>query len=247
MNSIGAVRGIPPTAVGCAAVVLVTLWLLTTSAWSDSFGAKVIGITDGDTLLVLRAQTQIKLRLDGIDAPESGQAFGKRAKQAASALAFGREVTVQPKEHDRYGRLVARIVLPDGRSLNQELVRQGWAWWFRRYAPNDRVLETLEGEAREAGRGLWADPKPVPPWDWRKAHRKLEAAVPRRLPAQGRVTGADPTPITESPPIVANRRSRLYHTPGCRTYEATSLQNRELFSTVANAEAAGYRRAGTCR
>jgi hypothetical protein len=139
-------------------------------------------------------------------------------------------VTVRPREHDRYGRLVAEVTLPDGRVLNEELVRQGWAWWYRRYAPDNATLATLESEAREARRGLWADQKPMAPWEWRAAQRGVGASPPS-------VPG----------PIIANRRSSLYHTPGCRTYEATSPENRVLFGTTAEAEAAGYRLAGSCR
>ena len=65
-------------------------------------------------------------------------------------------------------RLVADVILPDGRNLNRELVRAGLAWWYRRYAPHDAELEALEAEARAARRGLWADPHPVPPWEWRR-------------------------------------------------------------------------------
>jgi micrococcal nuclease len=67
----------------------------------------------------------------------------------------------------RYGGL-----LPDGMNLNQELVKQGWCWWYRKYAPGDRVLERLEHEARDAKKGLWADPQPVPPWEWRQNRDK---------------------------------------------------------------------------
>ena len=63
------------------------------------------------------------------------------------------------------------VMLPDGPSLNQELVKPGWCWWYRKYAPGDTVLERLESEAREGRRGLWADPQPVPPWVWRKKSR----------------------------------------------------------------------------
>src|SRR5262245_58772052 len=104
----------------------------TAFATQPPFSGKVIGISDGDTLTVLHERTRVKIRLEGIDAPESGQDFGNRAKQAASTLAFGQIVTVHTKEHDRYGRLVAEVILADGRSLNHELVRLGWAWWFRR-------------------------------------------------------------------------------------------------------------------
>ncbi len=69
---------------------------------------------------------------------------------------------------DRYGRTIGEVSPPDGRVLNRELVKAGFAWWYRRYAPEDVRLEQLENEAREAGRGLWADPNPVPPWAWRK-------------------------------------------------------------------------------
>src|SRR4051795_10630742 len=81
------------------------------------YPARVVGVSDGGTLTVLRdGRTQVKVRLHGIDAPETGQAFGSRAKEAASALAFGKEVTVQVRDTDRYGRSVAEVVLPDGRS-----------------------------------------------------------------------------------------------------------------------------------
>jgi hypothetical protein len=67
--------------------------------------------------------------------------------------------------------VVAEIILPDGRNLNHEIVRAGFAWWYRQYARGDETLERLEREARDARRGLWADSAPVPPWQWRKEHR----------------------------------------------------------------------------
>jgi endonuclease YncB( thermonuclease family) len=73
----------------------------------------------------------VKIRLHGIDAPESGQDFGSRAKQTASELAFGKEVTIRPLDTDRYGRTVADVILPDGRSMNREMVAQGLSWWYR--------------------------------------------------------------------------------------------------------------------
>jgi micrococcal nuclease len=127
----------------------------------------VIGVADGDTITVLRDTTQIRVRLHGIDAPERGQPFGTRARQFTSEAAFGKVVRIEPTDRDRYGRIVAEVILPDGRNLNRELVRAGLAWWFRRYARHDAELERLEGEARAARLGLWADPHPVPPWQWR--------------------------------------------------------------------------------
>ena len=85
------------------------------------FPARVVGISDGDTLVVLKAdKTQVKIRLWGVDAPETGQDFGSRAKQAASELAFGKDVTIREVDKDCSGRTVAEVILPDGRSLGRE-------------------------------------------------------------------------------------------------------------------------------
>ena len=114
------------------------LFVLAIPACGADYSARVVGVSDGDTITVLTAaKKQVKVRLHGIDAPETGQDFGSRAKQAASSLAFGKTVTIRPRDTDRYGRTVAEIILPDGRSMNRELVRQGMAWWFARYAPAD--------------------------------------------------------------------------------------------------------------
>jgi micrococcal nuclease len=83
-------------------------------------------------------------------------------------LIFGKEVTLQTFGKDKYGRTIAYVLLPDGTNVNHTLVKEGWCWWYRKYAPGDTVLEGLEKEAREAKKGLWADPHPVPPWEWRK-------------------------------------------------------------------------------
>jgi endonuclease YncB( thermonuclease family) len=141
---------------------------LAAGAPAGDFTARVVGASDGDTLTVLKGRTQIRIRLHGVDAPESSQDFGSRAKQAASALAFGKDVTVRPVDVDRYGRTVALVVLPDGRVLNHELLKAGMAWWYRRYAPGDVTLARLEAEAQASRRGLWAQASPVPPWDWRR-------------------------------------------------------------------------------
>ena len=80
----------------------------------------------------------------------------------ASGLAFGKEVTLQTFGKDRYKRTLGDVILPDGMHINQELVKQGWCWWYRKYAPWNTTLEGLETEAREARKGLWVDPQPVP-------------------------------------------------------------------------------------
>jgi endonuclease YncB( thermonuclease family) len=140
---------------------------LTVAAAAEDFRAPVVGITDGDTITILRNGRPEALRLHGIDAPEKGQAFGNLAKRFTSGLAFGRSVTVRVRGRDRYGRTIADVFLPDGRNLNQEVVRAGYAWWYRRYSADQR-LAVLEADARVTRRGLWSDPVPQPPWEWRK-------------------------------------------------------------------------------
>lgn len=199
------------------------LLLIAYPACAAEYPARVVGISDGDTLTVLTAEKQqVKVRLNGIDAPETGQPFGSRARQAASELAFGRQVTVREMDRDRFGRTVAEVILPDGRSLNRELVRAGMCWHFVKYAPDDRDLASLQAEARAAKRGLWSQPGAVPPWDWRSG----KAAVPGQ--------------------VVGNRRSHLYHAANCRGAAAMSEKNLVAFATGAEAEAAGYRKAGDC-
>ena len=69
---------------------------------------------------------------------------------------------------DKYGRTIADVLLPDGTNVNQQLVKEGWCWWYQKHAPNDRALEQSQQEAKQAKRGLWSDPDPVPPWLYRR-------------------------------------------------------------------------------
>jgi endonuclease YncB( thermonuclease family) len=135
-----------------------------------SFTGEVVAVKDGDTIEVLRTGRAVTVRLHGIDAPEMGQPFGRNAKQAASKYVFGKSVRVEVKDVDRYGRLVGRVRVQGG-SLNAMLVRDGLAWWYRRYAPNDAELQRLQRQARNANRGLWSRPSPTQPWDWRDRDR----------------------------------------------------------------------------
>jgi endonuclease YncB( thermonuclease family) len=145
------------------AVLLACLFFMPTAALAANFSGEVVGVTDGDTISVMKEGKAVKIRLYGIDCPEKRQDFGSKAKQAASDLVYGQTVQVIEYETDRYGRTIAEVVLPDGRSLNHELVRLGFAWWYRKYAPKDTVLGDIEAEARAAKRGLWVDAEAVPP------------------------------------------------------------------------------------
>lgn len=141
---------------------------------SPAIAAEVAGIVktvaDGDTLRMQIDRKLQKIRLYGIDAPEIGQEFGTEARDFVREQTSGRTVNVERIGSDSYGREVAIVRIPDGRSLNTELVRQGYAWWSRRHAPDNLELADAEREARAQKRGLWRQAEPVPPWVWRATY-----------------------------------------------------------------------------
>ena len=128
---------------------------------------RIIAIADGDTLTVLDGSNQKhKLRIAEIDAPEKKQPFGKRAKQSLADLCLQANVTVKPEKTDRYGRTIARVSC-NGTDVSTHQVKNGMAWVYAKYS-TDRSLIPQEQAARKAGRGLWADSAPIPPWEWRQ-------------------------------------------------------------------------------
>jgi endonuclease YncB( thermonuclease family) len=137
-------------------------------SFAAGFTAPVVSVLDGDTIEVLYNHHPERIRLSGVDCPEKGQAFGKRAKQAASELVYGKEVTLQTHGLDLYGRTLADVLVTDGTNVNDTLVKDSWCWWYRKYAPWKRELDRLEKTARAAKKGLWVASVQVPPWEWRK-------------------------------------------------------------------------------
>jgi len=152
---------------------LLALLLLAVSTWACAadvavIEGKVVGIVDGDTIDLLISSGMIRIRLHAIDAPERGQSRGRASRDALSRMIFGRSVQVEPVEHDRYDRLVARIWLGET-DINAAMIRQGHAWTYRRYA-DDPDYCAYEQMAREQQLGLWALPPEQrrAPWEWRQ-------------------------------------------------------------------------------
>lgn len=150
-----------------ASVVGLFLFVLSCSG-DASFSGKCVGVTDGDTIKVMKGGKAVRIRLFGVDCPERGQDFYKRAKEFTSDMVYGRVVEVRPVDQDDYGRLVAWVSL-EGKTLNEELVSAGMAWWYKRYAPKEKELARLEKQARKGRKGLWSLPDPTPPWEFRRS------------------------------------------------------------------------------
>jgi len=150
---------------------------VTVEANRQTLNGRVVAIADGDTVTVLdSSDTQHRIRLEGIDAPEAHQAFGSRSKQHLSDLIYGKDVTVSYYKTDQYGRLVGKILL-DGTDINLAQVTAGMAWHYKEYereqTPADRELYAkAEDDARAARRGLWIDPDPVEPSQFRREQRE---------------------------------------------------------------------------
>jgi endonuclease YncB( thermonuclease family) len=148
----------------------------THKAADTNLRGKVVGVSDGDTITVLVDRKPIKIRLEGIDAPESGQSFGNRSKQALSDMVFGKEVSIRKTGQDRYGRSLG-FVSRDGIDINSKMIEEGWAWHYKKYN-DDSTLAYLERQARAANKGLWAEANPIAPWEFRD--RKKAKAEPSK-------------------------------------------------------------------
>jgi endonuclease YncB( thermonuclease family) len=134
----------------------------------------VIAIGDGDTLTARCGESGslelLKIRLSAVDAPELGQPHGRLAKEALATMCFQQQAEIKPHAVDRYGRTVADAAC-GGVDAGQALVTRGHAWVFDRYAKGYGHLYPLQADARAERVGLWADPNPVPPWEWRRPIR----------------------------------------------------------------------------
>lgn len=146
---------------------------------AETLLGRVVGVTDGDTVTVLDAsQGEHKIRVAGIDAPEKKQPFGEKAKQSLASLVYGKPIRIEWTKRDRYGRIVGNVFAcpadPCPKPVDAGLmqIRSGLAWHYKKYekeqSQEDReAYARAETEARDRRIGLWSDPDPMPPWEWR--------------------------------------------------------------------------------
>ena len=146
--------------------IILILCPLTVHAWTG----KVVSVTDGDTIKVYNAERgQVKIRFYGIDTPEKGQPYGQAAGKHLASLIAGATVEIEAVTEDRYGRTVG-IVFNGETNINREMVQAGFAWVYRYYCDQSFCSEWLkfEAEAKDNKKGLWQEPEPIPPWEWRR-------------------------------------------------------------------------------
>lgn len=149
--------------------------LLLGTACAESLSGRVVKVADGDTITILSGGSTYKVRLAGIDAPEKGQPYGKASRERLASVVAGRDVVVSAHKTDRYGRKVG-VVRVDDIDANLVQITYGMAWHYKAYVAEQSTVDrsryaAAEESARAQRIGLWADPKPIPPWDWRSAGR----------------------------------------------------------------------------
>jgi endonuclease YncB( thermonuclease family) len=186
----------------------------------------VVGISDGDTLAVMQNGRAVRIRLDGIDAPEAGQDFTNAAKQFLSDLVFDQTVTVSVKERDRYDRLVSRVQI-NGRDVSLAMVEGGFAWHYVPLLPTMNRWPRPSETPGPRAVALWTRANPIPPWEF----RATPAAATTQAPSAG--------------PYHGNVRSHVFHKPSCRYYNCKNCT--AVFQTREAAIAAGYRPGGICK
>lgn len=154
--------------------VLITVFCAPQVLAATSDTAFVEKIIDGDTIMVKYKSNSLRVRLWGIDTPEYHQAYSRVAKSFTVKLAEGKDVSLQVKDWDEYGRMVAIVTLSDKRCLNEELLKEGLAWVHIYYCKEPICNEwySFEKRARKRQIGLWRDKSPVPPWVWKRRQQR---------------------------------------------------------------------------
>ena len=184
----------------------ISLLFVVTTLQAATLTGRVVAIADGDTITILdSSNTQYKIRLAGIDAPEKKQPFGNVSKKSLSDMVYGKQVSVDYNKQDRYGRTVGKVIV-DGVDANLEQVKRGLAWFYKKYQNEQPLEDRLDYlHAQEAAEqsmvGLWIEPTPTAPWDFRKLKKQENNSF------QEQPVAAESQPIDEpvSQPVVIKK------------------------------------------
>lgn len=216
---------------------------LTSSQSSSSLVGEVVAVIDGDTIEIRDPQNRLlRIQLQAVDAPELQQAFASISRQNLVGLLLRRTVSVEGQRRDPFGRIVGKVFF-DNRDIGLEQIKAGLAWHYTEFADQQPEIDRLayahaEQSARTQKLGLWTDEANIAPWVFR--HHRF---TPKRKPSNQSLP-----PITQrlEGEIRGNRRSGIYHWPGCPNYDDISPRNRVIFQTSGEAERAGFRAARNC-
>ena len=201
-----------------------------TALFAQSWQGKVVGVTDGDTIVVFNGSQTFKIRISEIDCPENGQPFSRAAKRFTSDFCFGKEVLVIPETIDKYGRTVAHIRTLEGSDLSTEIVAAGFAWHYKKYS-SSKLLSNLEQNARHNKWGLWQDNDPIAPWNWRHGIRNSSQ-------------------LTKSNAVLTNEyhgniSSFVFHKSTCKYFNCKNCSR--IFKSREEAIQHGFRPCGLCK
>lgn len=213
-------------------IATVSLLFAVSALAAAAVPVKLVGVSDGDTITVVMAGQQTKIRLYGIDAPEKTQDFGQVSTEAIKRLTTGKTITVQPYERDKYGRTVG-MVFADGVNVNEAQVKAGNAWVYQQYCNESFCAQwkAFEQEAMTSGIGLWKDASPTAPWEWRHG---------------GAVKKADQQQQPDMDDgVIGNTKTRKFHSPDCRHADCKNCTAR--FSSREKAVSAGYVPCKVCK
>ena len=198
---------------------------------------EVVQVQDGDTLTVKTERNRLhKVRLADIDAPEMGQPFGKSARRLATDLALEKTVRVNYTFKDKYDRLIGEVFLPDGKLLNEEMLKAGLAWHYRVKHPHSSFLEKLEYKAWQKNLGLWLQKAPVPPWEFRRENR---------LPSPPTIPENMDYDLFLSYGLLGDPKTRTYEWPECKGYPKDT-KGYINFGNLLDAESLGYKVSQRC-
>lgn len=152
-------------------ILFTILLFIGLNSYAVMLSGKIIHISDGDTVHLLTPdKVKYKIRLNDIDAPESKQAFGNKSKENLKKYIYQKNVVVEYKNKDRYGRILGTIYL-NNKDINLQQVKDGYAWVYRQYSKKSEYYKAEE-TARKMRIGLWFDKNPIEPKEFRKMNRR---------------------------------------------------------------------------
>lgn len=212
--------------------------LFAMESFANNVNGKVVDVSSGDTFTIQIGDGKtFKVRLMEVDAPEPSQAFGRQARLFSESLLMENLVNVEFDTVDKYGRLIGQVTLPDGRVLNQELLRQGLAWHYRVHTPVNEFLSELEYRAWKSKAGLWIDPSASPPWKYRREPGSIEP------PGNGLRMDYD---LILSYGLIGDPKTKLYQWPACQNYPRDSKEF-TVFGNFMEALKSGFRASPDCK